>query len=95
LPWREGSTVGMRLEFVTLASAEGANKRELCRRFGISPQTGYKWLERYERKGRTGLPIALGVRTTRLDTARRTRRLLYLLSATSIRRGVGASWRRA
>jgi len=55
MPWREVSTVGMRLEFVTLASAEGANKRELCRRFGISPQTGYKWLERYEREGTDGL----------------------------------------
>jgi len=25
---------------------EGVNRRELCRRFGISPQTGYKWLAR-------------------------------------------------
>jgi len=25
---------------------EGANRRELCRRFGISAQTGYKWLSR-------------------------------------------------
>ncbi|WP_315805869.1 winged helix-turn-helix transcriptional regulator, partial [Bradyrhizobium sp. SZCCHNS3002] len=25
---------------------EGANRRQLCRRFGISPQTGYKWIER-------------------------------------------------
>jgi transposase InsO family protein len=26
---------------------EGVNRRELCRRFGISAQTGYKWLSRW------------------------------------------------
>jgi len=37
------SIISMRREFVMLASQEGANRRELCRRDGISP-TGYKWL---------------------------------------------------
>jgi transposase InsO family protein len=36
-----------RREFVRLALEEGANRRELCRRFGISAQTGYKWLGRF------------------------------------------------
>lgn len=44
--WMEKNTVSLRQEFVQLASQEGANKRELCRRFGISPRTGYKWLAR-------------------------------------------------
>jgi transposase len=35
-----------RREFVRLAGLEGANRRELCRRFGIHPDTGYKWLRR-------------------------------------------------
>ncbi len=35
-----------REEFVRLASVEGCNRRGLCRYFGISPQTGYKWLRR-------------------------------------------------
>jgi transposase InsO family protein len=26
---------------------EGTNRRELCRRFGISPDVGYKWLDRW------------------------------------------------
>lgn len=47
MPWREVSVMEGRLEFVRLAQQEGANRRELCRRFGISPQTGYKWLGRY------------------------------------------------
>jgi transposase InsO family protein len=44
--WMEKSIVSLRQEFVRLASQDGANKRELCRRFGISPKTGYKWLAR-------------------------------------------------
>ena len=37
-----------RREFVRLAMQDGANRRELCRRFKISPQTGYKWLKRWK-----------------------------------------------
>lgn len=44
-----------REEFVRLALAPGANKRELCRRFGISREKGYKWLRRYAAEGREGL----------------------------------------
>ena len=44
-----------KLEFVMLASAEGSNFRSLCRRFGISPTTGYKWLARWHAFGRDGL----------------------------------------
>jgi transposase InsO family protein len=36
-----------RREFVRLALLEGSNRRELCRRFGISRQTGYECLRRY------------------------------------------------
>ncbi len=46
MPWKEVSIMGERREFVRLAMQEGANRRELCRRFGIHPDTGYKWLER-------------------------------------------------
>jgi transposase InsO family protein len=46
MPWQEVSVVEQRVEFVRLARMEGANRRELCRRFGIHPSTGYKWLER-------------------------------------------------
>lgn len=35
-----------REEFVRLAQSQGANRRELCGRFGISPTTGYKWIRR-------------------------------------------------
>ena len=47
MPWREVSTMDQRREFVCLAKQEGVNRRELCRRFGISAKTGYKWLARW------------------------------------------------
>jgi len=47
VPWREVSKMDERREFVRLAQLEGANRRELSRRFGIHPDTGYKWLERW------------------------------------------------
>lgn len=47
MPWQEVSAMQQRREFVELASQEGANRRELCRRFGIHPDTGYKWLGRW------------------------------------------------
>jgi transposase InsO family protein len=55
MPFREVSRMDARLEFVMLASKEGANVRRLCRRFGVSPTTGYKWLERWRMAGKSGL----------------------------------------
>jgi putative transposase len=46
MPWRKVSIMEQRQEFVALALNEDSNRRELCRRFGISPQTAYKWLAR-------------------------------------------------
>jgi transposase InsO family protein len=45
----------LRLRFVELAAQEGANRRALCRRFKISPKTGYKWLARYASGGTAAL----------------------------------------
>lgn len=47
MPWQEVSAMSLREEFVVLASRETVNVRELCRRYNVSPQTGYKWLRRY------------------------------------------------
>jgi transposase InsO family protein len=47
MPWREVSVMDQRREFAWLAMHEGVNRRELCRRFGISAATGYKWLARF------------------------------------------------
>lgn len=47
--------MSLRLEFVTLAAAPGANIRELCRRFDLSSRTAYKWIGRYEAGGAAAL----------------------------------------
>src|SRR4051812_50039064 len=52
MPWKEVSIVDQRQELVRLAMQEGANRRELFRRFGVHPNTGYKWLGRGGAKGR-------------------------------------------
>lgn len=61
MPWNEASLMSLRLEFVALATAEGANVRELCRRYGISPKTAYKWIARH----RAGGPAPLADRSRR------------------------------
>ena len=53
MPWNEVSVMGQREEFVRLA--DESNVRLLCRRFGVSPTTAYKWFERYRAGGREGL----------------------------------------
>jgi transposase InsO family protein len=55
MPWNEVSIVSLRREFVTLAAVEGANVRELCRRYGVSPQTAYKWIARHREGGDAAL----------------------------------------
>ena len=55
MPWSEVSIMDQREEFVRLARQEGSNMRALCRRYGVSPTTGYTWLGRYEAEGRCGL----------------------------------------
>lgn len=55
MPWREVTRMSLREEFVRLAMQAEVSRRELCRRFGIAPKTGYKWLLRYAQQGTSGL----------------------------------------
>jgi len=55
MPWEEVSMMTQRREFAQLSQREEANVRELCRRFGVSPTTGYKWRERFRASGEAGL----------------------------------------
>jgi transposase InsO family protein len=51
MPWRESSVVEERLRFVVLANRKERTMTGLCREFGISRQTGYTWLQRYQSGG--------------------------------------------
>ena len=55
VPFAERGMSDLRAEFVALASQPGANRRALCRHFGIAPTTGDKWLHRYAAEGASGL----------------------------------------
>ena len=55
MSWKESDRVSERLEFVSLASAEGVNISALCKRFGVARKTGYKWLQRWKSEGKNGL----------------------------------------
>lgn len=59
MPWSTRDTMSLRQEFISLAQAEGCNRRELCQRFNISPQTAYKWLTRYAEQVNQGWRTAL------------------------------------
>ena len=48
MPWESKTVEKLREEFV--AAAESTNNfSSLCREFGITRKTGYKWLERFEK----------------------------------------------
>lgn len=55
MPLWELSVVDQREAFVKLALANGANRSALCRSFGISRKTGYKWLGRHGAAGTDSL----------------------------------------
>ena len=67
MPWKSGTTMSLRLEFVQLACQEGSNISQLCRGFGISRETGYKWLRRFRQSG--GDPRSLVDRSRRPHTS--------------------------
>jgi transposase InsO family protein len=48
VPFGEKSIMSQRQELAALMRQPGANKRELCRRFGVSPTTAYTWEGRYD-----------------------------------------------
>jgi transposase InsO family protein len=51
MPWKKVSIMDQRRELARLATQEGANRRELFRRFGVHPDTGYKWIGRWLASG--------------------------------------------
>ena len=63
MPWRVTSPMYQRQRFVLDAEHTPACFAELCRRYGVSRKTGYKWLDRYSRLG----PESLADRSHRPD----------------------------
>jgi putative transposase len=55
VPWREMTAVNLRHQFVLRALEPDPNISALCRDFGISRKTGYKWIARFKSGGLAAL----------------------------------------
>src|SRR4051794_13840510 len=55
MPWKKSSVVSERERFALLALKKQRKFAQLCRDFGISRETGYKWCGRHREQGRRGL----------------------------------------
>jgi len=55
MPWKETRVTDERMMFVAEYLEDESTMSALCRRYGISRKTGYKWVGRYEREGPGGL----------------------------------------
>ena len=55
MPWLETSLMDQRMQFIADVERDLWPVTELAQRFGISRKTAYKWIDRYEEAGPTGL----------------------------------------
>jgi transposase InsO family protein len=55
MPWKEVSTMSQREAFIRAYRQGEMSMSELCRAFGISRKTGYKWCQRFAAQGVAGL----------------------------------------
>ncbi len=55
MPWKAQDTMSLKQEFVALATKDGANRRELCRRSSAQP---YGWGKKTGADADTGRPDA-------------------------------------
>lgn len=55
MPWKEATAVDERKAFMLAYERGEVSFSALCREFNISRPTGYKWLERFEQEGESGL----------------------------------------
>lgn len=55
MPWLQTNPMDERMRFIVAHSEGLYSTSELCQRFGISRQTGYKWLGRFVAEGVQGL----------------------------------------
>lgn len=55
MPWKETNAVKQRMLFVADWNHGHYSMTELCRRYGVSRKTGYKFLDRFDEEGPDGL----------------------------------------
>lgn len=55
MPWKETCVMEEREEFIKKMLKKEKPFKSLCREYGISEKTGYKWKKRFEEEGKRGL----------------------------------------
>jgi putative transposase len=55
MPWKETCAMDEKRAFIEAWLSGEFSVSELCRRFGVSRVTGYRWIERFKRYGMVGL----------------------------------------
>lgn len=55
MPWKDTTVMEQKIEFINEWRSGNFNLSELCREFGISRPTAYKFINRYQKKGIEGL----------------------------------------
>ena len=55
MPWKETCVMDERMAFIVDWRRDEKTVAELCRFYGVSRKTGYKWIERFESEGVDGL----------------------------------------
>jgi transposase-like protein len=55
MPWKESRILDQRLQFLSSYQKEEVSVADLCREYGISRRTAYRWINRYNVTGPEGL----------------------------------------
>ena len=55
MPWRAASPMDQQTQFVADVLRDALSITERCALYGVSRKTGYKWIDRYLRRGPAGL----------------------------------------
>ncbi len=57
MPWRELKPMDLKVMFIAEYLSEKHSFSRLCEDYQISRKTGYKWVERYQLEGPSGLDV--------------------------------------
>lgn len=73
MPWARTDWMSERLKFIAAYLEYEVSFSDLCRDFGISRKTGYKWVRRYETDGASALTERSRARSVIRTPSPRTR----------------------
>jgi transposase-like protein len=71
MPWKQTRALDLQKSLIKAWERDEYSLAELCRQNGISRQTAYKWLQRYEEEGNGSSPAALSTRVGKKRAANR------------------------